>query len=164
MIDRNIKRAATLTFVVVIVAKASSLLFDTWMDDSQDQMIDNHEKFELHQRGLVTSQNRARVQANIAENCRTFMTVAPCFRPRDFQEVEECLLSLQTRSCNQLPYVNLCAAVEELQLCADVFADQNENGCDRLRRYADCVHHPTPPDRERLWKIRLHDGLWDGKG
>ena len=162
MIDRGFKRAIFITFVVVITAKLASAVFDGWMGDTQDEMVENQEAFLRHQQGIAASQNAARNQALIAQNCQILMSRKLCSRPKDFWEAGECLHMLDMSRCDQLPRVHLCAAVEELELCMDTFEDQKENGCDRLRRNASCDEKPAPEDRANLWKIRLDDGLWDG--
>jgi len=162
VIDQGLKRAIFITFVVVIVAKFASAFFDVWMGDTQDEMIANQETFKKHHRGLAVSHNAARTQAIVAENCRKLMSTRLCAHPKNLREAGECLLNLNMGSCDLLPRVQLCAAVEELRLCSDIFEDQKENGCDRLRRNADCKVKPAPENRENLWKIKLDDGMWHG--
>lgn len=162
MIDRGLQRAIFITFVVVIVAKLASAVFDGWMGDTQDEMVANQKTFVEHQQGLAASQNAARNQAIVADNCRILMSRKMCSRPKDFREAGECLLTLNMSRCDQLPRVNLCAAVEELELCMDTFEDQKQNGCDQLRRNASCNDKPAPENRANLWKIKLDDGFWNG--
>lgn len=163
MIDQTIKRAIIITFIVVIVARLSSFLFDVWMGETQDEMIANQQTLSDFQQGLAATENEARLAEYRINRCHELMQAAPCLRPTDFEAVGECLLSLDHATCDELPHVHLCSAVEELEVCADPFEDQKANGCDRLRRYASCRKKPATADRDGLWKIVLDDGMWHGE-
>lgn len=161
--DEKIKRAIILTFIIVGVAKLSSAAFDFWMGDTQEDMIENQRIFEAHQRGLAQAENQNRAWAGRQARCRKMLAAKPCLRPKDFYEAGSCLIALDATQCDQLPDLQLCAAVEELQECSDEFADQQKNGCNKLRRKANCKHKPAPADREGLWEIEFDDGLWHGE-
>ena len=160
--DQSIKRAVVLAVVVVVVAKLASAMLDELMWTSEEEAAANREAFHQHHQVLAASQNEAELRERIAEHCLELMETPSCRHPENHREVRTCISSLKFARCGQLPRVNLCAAVEELERCADPFEDAKRTGCRDLRRVADCRNHPAPEDRSNLWKIELDDGFWRG--
>lgn len=162
MIDQTIKRAIVITLLVVFTAKFASTIYDRWMGDTQTQMIENQAAFEDDQRGIAREQGQAEMQFIRAENCEKVLRNPLCALPKDFRDFTQCLNMLGGGHCDELPGINLCAAVEEIEQCADPFDDQKANGCDRLRVQARCKTKPAPASLEGLWRVRFDDGMWQG--
>ena len=162
MIDQTIKRAIVIPIIVVVVAKIASGMYDEWMGGTQDEMIANQQAFASETRRLVQKENEAHVMMVVTENCTKLLEMDMCTRARDVHAAAECMMALSAGQCDLMPSVHLCGAVQKIKVCADRFADQKENGCDRLRRYASCDRKPAPPELENLWTLRLDDGLWHG--
>lgn len=162
MIDQSIKRAVILAVIVVVVAKLASAMLDGLMWTSEEEAAANRQAFQEHHQVLASSQNEAIVRERIAEHCLKTMSQPACTHPKKYREVRTCISSLKFARCGELPRVNLCAAVEELERCADPFADPKRSGCRDLRRVADCRNHPAPEDRSGLWMIEMDDGFWHG--
>lgn len=160
--DQTIKRALFITFLVVVVAKLSSAMFDGFMSDTQNEMIENQQAYQENLSDLATSQSQAKAAAARAARCQKVMRSERCTHPTSYREIGRCLGDMKMAGCRELPRVDLCAAVEELERCADPFADPKRSGCRDLRRIADCKHHPAAADREGLWRIELDDGMWRG--
>ena len=164
MIDRTIKRAILMPFIVVIAAKMASGMYDAWMDDTQDLMIENQKAFSAETKRLARAENDAHILMLVTESCSKVMKMDMCTRPPDVHAAGECILALSAGQCDLMPNVHLCAAVEKIKICADQFADPKKTGCATLRRYADCDRKPAPRDPQRLWTLKLDDGLWQGPG
>ena len=162
MMDRTIKRAILIPFIVVIAAKTASTVYDQWMGETQSDMIANQEALAANTRQHVKMQNDAHVQTLVAEACEGVMRTPMCTRAKGMGEAADCILAMANASCAMLPSVHLCGAVEQLKECADPFADAKANGCALLRRHADCERNPAPDDLRGLWRVKLDDGLWDG--
>lgn len=164
-VDEGIKRALLLTILVVVVAKLTSLGFDAWMENRQEEIVDNQKALSAEMSRRATEERRAEADEARERSCRALLARSPCQWPKDFSEAGQCLIRLGERGCDQLADVHLCAAVESLELCSDGFEDQGKNGCDRLRRRAQCARKPAPAaeDREGLWEIVFDDGLWHGE-
>ena len=161
-IDRAILRAIGITFLVVITARVTSTLYDRWMDDRQDEMIANQAALAEHVKGRVAEENEANTRVLRETRCLELVSADPCVRPKDLDEAGDCVRRLARARCGELPHIQLCVAVEEIEACADPFEDQDANGCNRMRRSARCQKRPAPEQREGLWTFRFDDGLWQG--
>ena len=160
--DQSIKRAVILAVIVVVVAKLASAFLDGLMWTSEEEAAANREAFHENHQSLAASQNEAERAERLADRCRQAMARPACTHPKSHREVRTCIASLARASCGELPRVNLCAAVESLERCADPFEDPKRTGCRDLRRVADCRNHPAPEDRTNLWMVELDDGFWRG--
>lgn len=163
--DEGIKRAIVITVVVVVFAKIASAGYDWLVGNSSDELDANLQARESSFSQELADQAEAKMAAHRAKRCLEIQQSKLCDRPKDLYAVRRCLREMRTADCGALPRVNLCAVVESLETCADGWADQDKNGCNRLRRTADCKGRPIPEDpaeRQNLWKLRLDDGMWDG--
>ncbi len=160
--DQSIKRTLILAVVVVVVGKLVSGAYDAFFVDSQVEMRDNQQAMRNAELREAQEQNAARNAERRARECAEIQRSRACASARDSRDVQACLQNLRRESCHYQPRIHLCAAVEELEACADPFADQRHNGCNRLRATAQCAEKPAPATREGLWRIGLDDGMWDG--
>ena len=160
--DENIKRTIVLAIVVVVIGKLASSLYDGFMGDTQQDMIANQQALENHAKG-VSSESRPLDVASMEQRCAPVLHSDACAAPRDMRQAERCVRRLRSTGCAMLPRVNLCHAVEELELCADPFLDPRETRCDSMRAIADCDAEPIPErweERDELWTFEVRDAEW----
>lgn len=162
MIDPQIKRTVVMVAVVVALAKILSAAYDAMFVDSQEEVRVAAQQARNEQLAHDQQMNLARNAERRAAKCLEVQKSRVCTAAKNDREIRACLTNMRSHSCDNLPRIHYCAAVQELEKCADPFADQKHNGCESLRRVADCRNKPAPNDREHLWQIGLDDGLWDG--
>ena len=161
--DQSIKRTLVLAVVVVVVGKLVSGAYDAFFVDSQVEMRENQQAMRNAEMREAQEQSAARKAERRARRCAEIQQSRVCTSARGNGEIRTCLVRLRNEGCHHQPRIQLCAAVEELEECADPFADQRHNGCNSLRTAAQCKQLPAPDDRDGLWQIGLDDGMWDGE-
>ncbi len=153
--DPRIKNAAIILAVLFVGLPVVSRVWNGWMDQTQQDMIDNQAKMQAHARGLSQEANRAETISVVRERCEPVLVSGACAGRQPISGLRDCLYELTMRRCDALPEINYCAIVDQIRDCSDPFEDQQKNGCDRMRELANCGGAPAPRDRTGLWRIDL---------
>jgi len=144
-----------LAILAFVVAPWVSTQYDAWWDGTQQEIFEHSVAMEAEREKEVRAANQERNQRVIGENCSSTLESQLCSKPTSFQDVENCVLSLRTRSCDALPGIHLCAAVEGIPACRRHINDTVTNRCDRLRDAADCQSNPAPDKPTHNWSISV---------
>ena len=147
---------------MVVVGKGVSAAYD-WLavDPHLDAVAERTERDEAEytKQGLAAKEMH---EKKVLNNCARQLAGRACTDARDMAEAGRCLRNLRRGQCERvMPMINVCAAVQGIETCADPFINQKKNGCERLRKTAGCAESPAPADLDGYFMLTVRDGILD---
>lgn len=149
------KILVTLGFVGYFVLPLASQKYDEWWNGTQQEILEHSIAMEKQRDDETRAKNQERNQRVVGQNCTNVLESGGCSSPKNFEELESCVWSLRTHSCDSLPGVHLCAAVEEIPACGRRISQAITDRCDRLRDAANCQDKPAPEKKTHNWTISV---------